>query len=167
MYKKCYATKVKDNKYKIHLWDDIGYDEILWYDTAYQIDDKGKYKGVDGTKLNKTTKWDRNTPNLYFHDMKPHQKYLVERYGTVDEPSKNHKEVQASNMSKACKTEEEAIQTVSQRSKEQGEACHYEKVNEGRYIVYRTRDRKVMKSINYFKPDLLQFFTSDELVKFI
>ena len=93
MYKKCYATKVKDNKYKIHLWDDIGYDEILWYDTAYQIDDKGKYKGVDGTKLNKTTKWDRNTPNLYFHDMKPHQKYLVERYGTADEPSKNHKEV--------------------------------------------------------------------------
>ena len=93
MYKKCYATKVKDNKYKIHLWDDIGYDEILWYDTAYQVDDKGKYKGVDEIKLSKTTKWDRNTPNLYFHDMKPHQKYLVERYGTVDEPLKNHKEV--------------------------------------------------------------------------
>ena len=36
-----------------------------------------------------------------------------------------------------------------------------------RYVVYRTRDRKVMKSINYFKPDLLQFFTSDELSKFI
>ena len=93
MYKKCYATKVKDNKYKIHLWDDIGYDEILWYDTAYQVDNNGKYNGVDGTKLSKTTKWDRNTPNLYFHDMKPHQKYLVERYGTVDEPSKNHKEL--------------------------------------------------------------------------
>ena len=70
-------------------------------------------------------------------------------------------------MSKACKTEEEAIQSVSQRSKEQGEACHYEKVEDGRYIVYRTRDRKVMKSINYFKPNLLQFFTSDELLKFI
>ena len=66
MYKKCYATKVKDNKYKIHLWDDIGYDEILWYDIAYQVDDKGKYKGVDEIKLSKTTKWDRNTPNLYF-----------------------------------------------------------------------------------------------------
>ena len=25
--------------------------------------------------------------------MKPHQKYLVERYGTADEPSKNHKEL--------------------------------------------------------------------------
>ena len=27
-----------------------------------------------------------------------------------------------------------------------------------RYVVYRTRDRKVMKSINYFKPNLNQFF---------
>ena len=77
-----------------------------------------------------------------------------------------YQEVQASNMSKACKTEEEAIQSVSQRSKEQGEACHFEKIEEGRYIVYRTRDRKVMKSINYFRPNLLQFFTDNELLKF-
>ena len=74
--------------------------------------------------------------------------------------------VQASNMSKACTTEEEAIQAVSQRSKEQGEACHFEKVKEGRYIVYRSRDRKVMKSTNYFRPDLHQFFTGDELARF-
>ena len=69
-----------------------------------------------------------------------------------------YQEVQASNMSKACKTEEEAIQTVSKRSEEQGEACHFEKIEEGRYIVYRTRDKKVMKSINYFRPNLKQFF---------
>ena len=37
-----------------------------------------------------------------------------------------YEEVQASNMSKACKTKKEAIQTVSKRSKEQGEACHFE-----------------------------------------
>jgi len=74
-------------------------------------------------------------------------------------------EVQASNLSKACSTEEEAIQTVSQRSKEQGEACHFEKIAEGRYIVYRTRDKKVMKSINDFRPDLSQFFTAEELQK--
>ena len=88
-------------------------------------------------------------------------------HGLKDKIWPAYQEVQASNMSKACKTEEEAIQSVSQRSKEQGEACHYEKVEDGRYIVYRTRDRKVMKSINYFKPNLLQFFTSDELSKFI
>ena len=76
-----------------------------------------------------------------------------------------YQEVQASNMSKACKTEEEAILTVSQRSKEQGEACHFEKLAKGRYIVYRTRDRKVMKNVNYFRPDLKQFFTQEELDK--
>lgn len=71
-------------------------------------------------------------------------------------------EVQASNLSKACKTEEEAKQTVEVRSKEQGEDCHYEKHGDY-WIVYRSRDRKVMKNINYFKPNLKQFFTNKEL----
>jgi len=66
-------------------------------------------------------------------------------------------EVQASNMSKACKDEAEAKATVKVREQEQGEQCHYEKVGDY-WIVYRTRDRKVMKSINYFKPNLEQFF---------
>ncbi len=87
-------------------------------------------------------------------------------HGLKDKIWPAYLEVQGSNMSKACSSEEEAQATVESRSKEQGEPCHYEKV--GRYyVVYRTRDKKVMKSINYFKPDLLQFFTSDELSKFI
>ena len=84
-------------------------------------------------------------------------------HGLKDKIWPAYQEVQGSNMSKACKTEEEAILTVSKRSKEQGEACHFEKLKEGRYIVYRTRDRKVMKNINYFRPDLQQFFSDDEL----
>ena len=87
-------------------------------------------------------------------------------HGLKDKIWPAYLEVQASNMSKACKTKEEAIQTVSQRSKEQGEACHFEKLEEGRYIVYRSRDKKVMKSINYFRPNLTQFFTDEELAKF-
>ena len=71
-------------------------------------------------------------------------------------------EVQASNMSKSCITEEEARQTVELRSKEQDEPCHYEEKGDY-YVVYRTRDRKVMKSINYFKPDLTQFFSVTEI----
>ena len=43
------------------------------------------------------------------------------------------------------------------RTSEQKEKCHWEKVGD-RYVVYRTRDRKVMKSIDYFKPNLKQFF---------
>ena len=57
------------------------------------------------------------------------------------------------------------VEVLEKRSKEQGEDCHWEKVN-NMYIVYRTRDRKVMKSINYFRPDLTKFFTDAELSKF-
>ena len=86
-------------------------------------------------------------------------------HGLKDKIWPAYQEVQASNLSKACSTEEEAILTVSKRSEEQGEACHFEKVAEGRYIVYRTRDRKVMKSINYFRPDLSQFFTPEDIAR--
>lgn len=78
-------------------------------------------------------------------------------HGLKDKIWPAYQEVQASNLSKACRTEDEAKATVLQRSSEQGEECHYEKVGDY-YIVYRTRDRKVMKSINYFKPNLKQFF---------
>ena len=75
-----------------------------------------------------------------------------------------YQEVQASNMSKACKTEEEAIETVTIREDQQKEPCHYELVGDV-YVVYRTRDRKVMKALNYFRPNLTQFFTQEELDK--
>jgi predicted HAD superfamily Cof-like phosphohydrolase len=78
-------------------------------------------------------------------------------HGLKDKFQDAYAEVQASNMSKACKTEEEAIETVKVRAEQQGEPCHYEKVGDY-WIVYRTRDRKVMKNINYFKPDLSKFF---------
>ena len=78
-------------------------------------------------------------------------------HGLKDKIWPAYQEVQASNLSKACTSEEEAQETVRVRSAEQEEPCHYEQV--GKYfIVYRTRDRKVMKNINYFRPDLTQFF---------
>ena len=78
-------------------------------------------------------------------------------HGLKDKLWDAYQEVQASNMSKACSSEEEAQQTVKRRSAEQEEECHYEKVD-GYYIVYRTHDRKVMKNVNYFRPDLKKFF---------
>lgn len=78
-------------------------------------------------------------------------------HGLKDKLWDAYQEVQASNMSKACVSEEEAQQTVERRSQEQNEPCHYEKVGEY-FIVYRTRDKKVMKNINYFRPDLKKFF---------
>jgi len=78
-------------------------------------------------------------------------------HGLKDKLWSAYQEVQASNMSKACRNEEEAQATVERRSTEQNEPCHYEKVGDY-YIVYRSRDKKVMKNINYFRPDLKQFF---------
>ena len=78
-------------------------------------------------------------------------------HGLKDKLWPAYQEVQASNMSKACVNEEEAQATVELRSKEQGCECHYEKVGDY-YIVYRSHDRKVMKNVNYFRPDLKKFF---------
>ena len=78
-------------------------------------------------------------------------------HGLKDKVWPAYMEVQASNLSKACRSQEEAEETVQVRSKEQGETCHWEKVSDN-YIVYRSRDRKVMKNINYFRPDLKKFF---------
>jgi predicted HAD superfamily Cof-like phosphohydrolase len=86
-------------------------------------------------------------------------------HGLKDKIWPAYQEVQASNMSKACTSQEEAVATISLRSKEQGETCHFEEIAPGRFVVYRSRDKKVMKSINYFRPNLHQFFTDDELDK--
>ena len=85
-------------------------------------------------------------------------------FGLKDKMLDGYAEVQASNMSKICNTIEEAEKTVIVRSEEQGEKCHYEESN-GQYVVYRSSDNKVMKSINYFRPDLAQFFTEEEIAK--
>jgi predicted HAD superfamily Cof-like phosphohydrolase len=72
-----------------------------------------------------------------------------------------YQEVQASNMSKSCATEQEALDTINARMDKYG-PCHYRKVGD-RYVVYRSSDDKVMKSINYFPPNLEQFFTQEEI----
>lgn len=78
-------------------------------------------------------------------------------FGLKDKILPGYKEVQASNLSKICKTEDEASLTVQVRESEQGTKCHYEKVGNG-YVVYRSHDMKVMKSVNYFAPNLKKFF---------
>ena len=81
-------------------------------------------------------------------------------HGLKDKVWPAYQEVQASNLSKACTSEQEAQDTVRVRSAEQKEECHYEKIKDY-YIVYRTRDRKVMKNLNYFRPDLSKFFNNN------
>jgi predicted HAD superfamily Cof-like phosphohydrolase len=62
-------------------------------------------------------------------------------------------EVQRSNMSKACKTMEEAEATVK-HYKENKSTDSYIKEADGSYLVYRKEDDKTLKSINYSPADL-------------
>jgi predicted HAD superfamily Cof-like phosphohydrolase len=78
-------------------------------------------------------------------------------HGLKDKFEDIYEEIQQSNLSKVCESEDEAKQTMEVRGKEQGEACHFEKHGDY-WIVYRTRDKKVQKSILYFKPNLSKFF---------
>lgn len=62
-------------------------------------------------------------------------------------------EVQRSNMSKACKTLEEAEATVKHYKENKGTES-YIKESDGLYLVYRIEDNKTLKSINYSPADL-------------
>jgi DNA polymerase elongation subunit (family B) len=95
MYKKCYAEYAGKNQYKIHLWTENNYEIIPWRNPAYIEcpEREASYQGLNGEWLKKTYNWDKNTPNLHFHDMPPYQKFLIEKYGTNDEVSKGHREM--------------------------------------------------------------------------
>jgi DNA polymerase elongation subunit (family B) len=94
-YKKCFAQNLGSNKFKIHLWEDSGYQQIDWLNKAYIecYESEAKFTGLNGEFLRKIDKWDREMPNLHFHDMAPYQKFLIERYGVDDEPSVTHREM--------------------------------------------------------------------------
>lgn len=72
-------------------------------------------------------------------------------------------EVQESNMSKFCTTEEEAIETVAKYASEDTET-YYEKVSllndnlDSFWVIYRKSDKKILKSINYKPVELKKFF---------
>lgn len=76
-------------------------------------------------------------------------------------------EVQASNMSKICFSEDDAIQSVKYMEDKKGVPYYYRewKDAEGKpyWIVYRKSDDKVGKCFRWFEPNLKQFFTEKEI----
>jgi predicted HAD superfamily Cof-like phosphohydrolase len=62
-------------------------------------------------------------------------------------------EVQRSNMSKACTSEEEAIRTVEFYKKKDATECYYRPEGD-RWLVYRKSDNKTIKSVGYSPADL-------------
>lgn len=73
-------------------------------------------------------------------------------FGLKDKFNTLFEEVQRSNMSKACKTEEEAKATQAHYLLK-GVSSYYKEVD-GLFLVFREEDNKTLKSINYSPADL-------------
>ena len=105
MYKNIFTERFKGEKntYTIHLWTDSGYEKIKWVNPAYKEchEADATHIGLNGHPLKKTTKYyynpygpdSGNDNGIHFADMKAHQKFLIEKYGTNDEPSTTHSEL--------------------------------------------------------------------------
>jgi predicted HAD superfamily Cof-like phosphohydrolase len=74
-------------------------------------------------------------------------------FGLAEKFNELFTEVQRSNMSKACASEEEARQTVEHYMKKDGTECYYRKEGE-KWLVYRKSDNKTIKGIGYSPADL-------------
>jgi len=77
----------------------------------------------------------------------------VLEFGLGDKFNALFEEVQRSNMSKACKSVEEAEATIKHYKEEKGVDSYYKEVD-GLYLVFREGDNKTLKSINYSPADL-------------
>jgi predicted HAD superfamily Cof-like phosphohydrolase len=61
-------------------------------------------------------------------------------FGLKDKITPGYAEVQASNMSKICDTLDDAVETVNVRTKQQGEACHYEELGDKYESLWEQQD---------------------------
>lgn len=86
----------------------------------------------------------------------------VNVFGLKDKMWDIYQEIQGSNLSKICNTEELAQETVKHRTEQYGEECYYKPVDSG-FVVYRKSDNKVFKSLDYYSPNLNKFFTEEEI----
>jgi DNA polymerase elongation subunit (family B) len=94
-YKKVFAQRTGNNKHRIHLWTDLGYEKVEWVNQSY-IEchpHDATYTGLNGESLKKTATWNSEDTKLHFHDIPAHQKFLIEKYGIDDEPSVTHREL--------------------------------------------------------------------------
>jgi predicted HAD superfamily Cof-like phosphohydrolase len=69
-------------------------------------------------------------------------------------------EVQRSNMSKTCKSLDEALATQSYYAEHKDTKSFIEEKN-GEFLVFRTSDRKVLKSVKYSEADLHSIIHGD------
>jgi predicted HAD superfamily Cof-like phosphohydrolase len=80
-------------------------------------------------------------------------------FGLGDKFDELFSEVQRSNMSKACKSQQDAIETLLHYKEKDGTEGYYKEVD-GKWLVYRNGDNKVLKSINYSPANLADIINS-------
>jgi len=96
MYIKCYSEPLDkyQRNFNIHLWDDEeGYVIKPFRKTAFVEcpDYEREYYGLSGENLKEVTQFKNADEGLHFHDMHPHQRFLINKYGINDEISTNQK----------------------------------------------------------------------------
>lgn len=83
----------------------------------------------------------------------------VLEFGLADKFPTLFNEVQRSNLSKACKSMEEAEATVEYYAKTKGEKCFIQQKGD-LFLVFRQEDNKTMKSVGYSPADLAGILNS-------
>jgi DNA polymerase elongation subunit (family B) len=84
------AYRRKDNT--IHIWDDKrGYKQLKYRSYAYRKHPNGDHVALDGTKLEKVFRFDREDPSLYESDVNPETRTLIDMYANSDESSVGHR----------------------------------------------------------------------------
>lgn len=74
-------------------------------------------------------------------------------FGLGDKFKALFEEVQRSNMSKACVSEDEARRTVAYYKEKDETECYYKQEGD-RWLVYRSADNKTIKSVGYSPANL-------------
>ena len=94
-YKNISTQTLGKNRHAITLWTDDGVEQYEFQNYAYEkcYQNEATHTGLKGEPLRKITYWDKNNPFLHYHDMPVHQKFLIDKYGTNDEPSITHQEI--------------------------------------------------------------------------
>ncbi len=77
----------------------------------------------------------------------------VLEFGLADQFKTLFDEVHRSNMSKACKTIEEANDTIAHYKNNSNTEAYHKEID-GLFLVYRNGDHKTLKSINYSPANL-------------
>lgn len=94
-YKNISTQTLGKNRHAITLWTDDGVEQYEFQNYAYEkcYPNEATHTGLKGEPLRKITYWEKTNPFLHYHDMPVHQKFLIDKYGTNDEPSTTHQEI--------------------------------------------------------------------------